>query len=467
MREQLDRYMRASIEAFYNFIIVDAKGEIVYVNEHYAGVLGRKLEDIIGEDIQKVIPNTRLKEVLRTQKEEIGSIMSFYDHLLGDDVTVVCNRRPIWEDGKLIGVMAETTNRDLSEVEILYKKINEMQAENNKYREQIETLTTQRGPLDAIVGKSVPLMEVKKAILDYASYNLPVLFTGETGTGKEMFSNAIQQLGLRSQNSFVKINCAAIPKELMESELFGYEEGAFTGAKKGGKPGKLELANHGTLLLDEVGELPLPSQVKLLRVLQEGELERIGGTNAISVDFQLLCSTNRDLSQMVEEGMFRRDLYYRINTVELKIPPLRERIDDLPLLCMRFIHKINQTYGFEIFGISQEAINCLGTHSWPGNVRELEHTLERAAVLCKSGSIDQSHLVFFKPSTQPRPESAHIVKSAGGSLSKQRGQLERDAIIAALRKAGGNKAKAARSLNIDRSNLYAKIIKYHIHYEDE
>lgn len=467
-REQIERYIRACAECFCNFIIVDIEGKIVYVNQQYSATLGRKLEDLVGKDVQEVIPDTRMLEILRTGQEEIGSSMSFFDHSLGHEVTVVCNRRPIWENGKLIGAMAETTNRDLGEVEKLYKKINEVQKENCQYKAQLETVTTAKGPLDIIVGQAETIMEVKGALLDYAPSDLPILLTGETGTGKELFANAIQQLSRRSKNGYVKINCAAIPKELMESEFFGYEDGAFTGARRGGKPGKIELANHGTLLLDEVGELPITMQAKLLRVLQENELERVGGTRSIPVDLRLLCSTNRDLAQMVEDGTFRRDLYYRINTVELHIPPLRERIEDIPLLCARFIYKINQKSGSEITNITQEALAYLGRHSWPGNVRELEHTIERAAVLCRRGMIDLSHLSFFKP--VPAAKGARRTwepERDMGSLNEKKSQAEREAVIAAIKKAGGNKAKAARLLQIDRSSLYAKLKKYKINIESE
>jgi transcriptional regulator with PAS, ATPase and Fis domain len=475
----LFHYISSCVESFYNFIIVDTEGKIVYVNQQYSKVLGLPLEKIMGQDVQKLIPNTRMLDILKTQKEDIGSIMTLYDHNLEREVTVVCNRRPLWYQGKLIGAMAETTNRNLNEVKHLYNKINKIQAENHQYRAQIEVLTTKKGPLDAIVGQSPALMIVKKAVLDYAWSDLPILFTGPTGTGKELFSNATQQLSQRSQNSFVKVNCSAIPKDLMESEFFGYEEGAFTGAKKGGKPGKIELANGGTLLLDEVGELPLQLQAKLLRVLQEYEVERVGGTKSTAVNFRLLCSTNRDLMQMVCEGTFRSDLYYRINTVELNIPPLKLRIDDLPLLCASFIQKINQSYGFQIKGISQKSLSLLATHSWPGNVRELEHVIERAAVLCKEELLTIEYFAFFKPTNEPADDNYAIldtsheskrflyVEERAETLNEKRANSEMEAILEALRKTGGNKAKAARILNIDRSNLYAKIKKYKIRFEME
>ncbi|MEA4813644.1 MAG: sigma 54-interacting transcriptional regulator [Oscillospiraceae bacterium] len=457
-----DYYFRQCIESFCNFIIVDNRGKIVYINDQYSKFMGLPLEKVEGRYVRDVISNTKMLEVIESGKEEIGSIMTLYDHSQKKEVTVVCNRRPIWDGDKLVGAMAETTNRDISEVESLYNKIRQMQDENSRYKAQLETMTLKHGPLSMVIGQSQAIMKVKKTIMDYADSSLPILFTGETGTGKEVFANAVQQLSKRSMNSYVKVNCAAIPKDLMESEFFGYEEGAFTGAKRGGKAGKIELADKGTLLLDEVGELPLQLQAKLLRVLQENEVERLGAVKAKPVNLRIICSTNRNLNEMMAVGNFRSDLYYRINTVEVNIPPLRDRIDDIPLLCTRFIYEINQKYNFSISGIKPEVIRLLSEHSWPGNVRELEHVLERAAVLCRSGEIDKEHLDFFVPQGVVKMHAEETAHADAAGLVARREKTERDSIEEALRRTGGNKAKAARLLAIDRSNLYSKIKKYGI-----
>jgi len=454
-----DYFFKKTIESFYNFIIVDDKGIIVYVNEFYARVMGVDQEKVIGRYVADVIPNTRMLEVLENKQIQIGSLMTIYDHTLGQDVTVVCNRRPIWDGDTVIGAMAETTNLDLGEVDTLYNEIMQIRKENSIYKAQLEMLTQQRGPLDTMIGRAVALVELKKSILTYAPTTLPILICGETGTGKELFSNAIQQLSSRNANSFVKVNCAAVPKELLESEFFGYADGAFTGAVKGGKPGKFELANNGTLLLDEIGELPLPLQAKLLRVLQENELERLGSNQTIKLNIRILCSTNQDLEDMVNQGLFRSDLYYRINTVELCIPPLRQRPEDIPLLVTHFIRKVNQEYNLKVSSISAEAQNLLAQHTWPGNVRELEHVLERACVLCKAGSLEKWHFEFLalklksSQSGEPGPDD---------HLTQWKTSAECEAILLALQRAGGNKAKAARMLGIDRSNLYIKMKKFHI-----
>jgi transcriptional regulator with PAS, ATPase and Fis domain len=294
-----------------------------------------------------------------------------------------------------------------------------------------------------------------------ADSNLAILITGETGTGKEVFANAVHQLSNRRYGNFIKVNCAAIPKDLLESELFGYSEGAFSGASKGGKVGKFEQANNGTILLDEIGELPMPLQSKLLRIIQERELEKIGGIKPMSLDVRLICCTNQNVEQMIAEGKFRQDLYYRINTIELNIPPLRDRLVDFPLLCEHFIRKINQYHNCSILGISDEVLQHFLNYNWPGNIRELEHVLERACVMSSTAILDVDHFDFFLPRiyqnyTAERNDSFSKMET----LSNKRSQAEKKAIIQALEATKGNKSKAAIFLDITRSQLYEKLKKY-------
>ena len=258
-------------------------------------------------------------------------------------------------------------------------------------------------------------------------------------------------------NNYIKINCAAIPKELLESELFGYVEGAFTGASKKGKIGKFELADNGTLLLDEIGEMPLPLQAKLLRVLQEKEVDRVGSSSPTKVNVRIICSTNRDLLQMVHDGKFREDLYYRINTVELPIPPLRERMGDLRELCSFFLKKIKEEYGLATTGISEEVYRLFNQYRWPGNVRELEHVLERLVVVNPNGEIGIDSCDFLLE--RMKNESGLETDLERLTLQEKRNQAEREAILDALQKTGGNKTKAALRLGIDRSMLYIKMRK--------
>lgn len=268
-------------------------------------------------------------------------------------------------------------------------------------------------------------------------------------------------LSERADNKYVKINCAAIPKELLESELFGYEEGAFSGAQKGGKIGKFELANNGTILLDEIGEMPLSLQSKLLRVLQEQEIERIGSLKTIKLNVRVICSTNQNIEEQVKSGSFREDLYYRINVMELKIPPLRERYEDIPALCSYFIDKLNQTHGLGISEISADTINLFYRYSWPGNIRELEHVMERACFIKGSGHLELGDFDFLSAKISKNNEP-DIPRNDERTLEDVKIRAEKEKIIKALLEVKGSKTRAAEILGINRSVLYVKLKKYNI-----
>jgi transcriptional regulator with PAS, ATPase and Fis domain len=288
-----------------------------------------------------------------------------------------------------------------------------------------------------------------------------MLLTGETGVGKELVAKAIHHLSSRVLNNYVKINCAAIPASLLESELFGYVAGAFTGAIRGGKIGKFELANNGTLLLDEIGEMSLDLQAKLLRILQEGEFEPVGSVKTKKVNVRLLCSTNKNLEELIEQGRFREDLYYRINSVEIKIPPLRERLEDLEVLCRHIIQRLGRENRCRIFDIDKAVIRRFAAYTWPGNIRELEHAIERGAVMSRDGILMEEHFEFLWDRInrhKPLPPG----EDKQDNLKQQLRNTEKQAIIEALQKAGGNKTRAARLLNIDRSRLYSKLHRYNL-----
>ena len=479
-----NQLIMAALEAMPNMVLVDRGGSVIYMNRVYADLLGKDLKDIIGKDVEDVIPGTRMREILQTGKAEIGDIMTLHDHRQDKDVRRVCNRLPLFEDGEIIGAAAVTTFESDSDLERLYTEIEKIKRENRRYRETIEHL--QSDPLGRVIGSSPAMRELKAAIREFAASNLTVLLTGETGVGKEVFAAAIHELSPRRLNNYVKINCAAIPRDLLESELFGYEEGAFTGARKSGKAGRFELADKGTLLLDEIGEMPLDLQAKLLRVLQEKEVERLGGTRPRKVDVRVICSTNVNIKEMVRNGDFREDLYYRINTLELAIPPLRERQEDIPALCYHFLRKFNIENNSRTAGIADDVIEILQSYSWPGNVRELEHVVERLAFknpetiitaedcgfLIKRIKDGQTAAAAGLAAQAKAPETlAHGQgftqekagqKNPSGSLSLQRDEAEHDAILAALKAAGGNRSEAARILGISRSLLYNKMKKYKI-----
>jgi PAS domain S-box-containing protein len=455
---KFDLLTERALEAFPNFVIVDDKGIVTYLNRVYAELLGVSQEWALGRPVTEVIPNTRMDLVVRHGKAEIGSVMELYDHRRGENIIVICNRIPIWDDeGKIVGAVAVTTASDLSEMNHLKVELARVMQENKYFKDTLAAVKQSRTPLQNIIGCSPEMVKIKRTIEDFAKSNLTTLITGETGVGKELFANAIHEMSTRSMNNYIKLNCAAIPKELLESELFGYVEGAFTGASRKGKIGKFELADNGTLLLDEIGEMPLALQAKLLRVLQEKEVERVGGLSPVKINVRIICTTNRNLEQMVREGKFREDLYYRINTVELFIPPLRDRIDDLEELCSFFLKKIKQEYNLNTTGFSQETYRVFKQYSWPGNIRELEHVIERLAVVNPSGVIGIESCDFLL--NRIRNNNLQEVAFDCLTLQAKRDQAEREVILDALRKTGGNKTKAAVLLNIDRSMLYIKIKK--------
>jgi two-component system response regulator AtoC len=336
-----------------------------------------------------------------------------------------------------------------------------------------------------LIGQSSAIKQIYSVVEKVADTPSTVLITGESGTGKELFARALHENSSRHAGPFIKINCAAIPKTLMESELFGYDKGAFTGAV-GAKPGRFELAHGGTLFLDEIGEIPVEMQVKLLRVLQESEFERVGGIKTIKVDVRLVTATNRDLLHEIEQGGFREDLFYRLNVVPIHIPPLRERGEDIPLLVQHFITKFNERLKKQITGISNAAIDCLTAYDWPGNIRELENLMERTMLFCEGPEIQARELPpeVFQAGDPPAAQSgdegagqgagggpitwpslpAVVPSGPAGSLKEavrvETERVERELIIRALDETSGNVTQAARKLKISRKSLQTKMKEF-------
>jgi nitrogen regulation protein NR(I) len=335
-------------------------------------------------------------------------------------------------------------------------------------------------PLDGekaarIVGSSPSIVELYRVIEKVADTPSTVLITGESGTGKELVAQALHAGSSRRSKPLIKINCAAIPKDLMESELFGYERGAFTGAVSS-KPGRFELADGGTLFLDEIGEIPIEMQVKLLRALQESEFERVGGVKTLKVDVRLIAATNRDLQKEIAAGRFREDLFYRLNVVPISLPPLRERRDDIPLLVESFLDKYNRKLNKRIEGVELEAIEALQAHAWPGNIRELENLMERTVLFCEGNRIDLEDLPdpvrrTPGPAAAIAPVVAGAVPAAGAGgavldasmkdiVKEAAAALERDLITKALEETGGNVTQAAKKLKISRKSLQNKMKEF-------
>lgn len=455
---KLSRLLLDALETFPNFIIIDKNATIVYLNESYASLLGIPREQAIGQPVTDVIPKTRMVEVLKSGKPDIGHLMTLYDHSQQKNVTVACNRMPIFQNGQVIGAAAVTIMQDvLPTVTQLNRELSAVRKENEFYRHELNMLQNHFDSLNRIIGHSPALLEIKQIISDYAASDLPILITGETGVGKELFAKAIHEMSPRKFHPYIKINCAAIPTELLESELFGYEPGAFSGASKNGKPGKFELANHGTILLDEIGEMPQTLQSKLLRVLQEQEFERIGGINTIKVNVRIICCTNQDLQQLIQTKHFRSDLYYRINTVELKIPPLRNRKKDIAELTDYFIQKYNAEHDTHVISIDTDVLQLFQTYDWPGNVRELEHII----VYGMSVVSGQADTLTFADVEEKFAQLSRTFSSAEKILSMSLNQAvdgyERDLIHRALFQSKGNVSEAAKALCVPRQTLQRKI----------
>ena len=322
---------------------------------------------------------------------------------------------------------------------------------NALYLSNLERQVLRAGALDAIVGHSDKIHKVKDLIKQIAGADVTVLIQGESGTGKEMAANAVQALSSRRDGPFVKVNVAVLPRELIESELFGHEKGAFSGAIRQRK-GRFELADGGTLFLDEVGEMPLDSQVKLLRVLQEREFERVGGSETLPINIRLVCATNLDLKKRVAEGLFRDDLYFRINVVRITMPPLRERPEDIELLADHFRQKYCARYGLEK-DFAPDVVPALRRYSWPGNVRELENAVEGAVVRSVGGVIEVNCLPEELGARRP---SVRLAMGPGAALA----EVERDYILSELRRLDGNKSAVAKSLGIGLKTLYRKLESY-------
>ena len=345
-----------------------------------------------------------------------------------------------------------------------------------------QTLYAETGKY-GLIGQSPEMHSIFAVIEKVADTPSTVLITGESGTGKELVAKALHEESSRKNEPFIKINCAAIPKTLMESELFGYEKGAFTGATSS-KPGRFELANGGTLFLDEIGEIPVEMQVKLLRAIQESEFERVGGIKTLKVDVRLITATNRDLEHEITRGNFREDLFYRLNVVPLRIPPLRQRTGDIPLLVTHIIKKFNERLKKNITGIADDALHALEGHGWPGNIRELENVLERTILFCKGDRIERADLQLSSPNTPSGmhevPPSAATANQSGsvpvieddedepaeisGSLKEvvraETARVERELIVKALDETGGNVTQAARLLKISRKSMQMKMKEF-------
>ncbi len=433
--------------------VVNENGEHILVNPAYEKLTGIDNDDIIGKNsLYDIEEGESLHMKVLSTKKPVGNTKL---KIKPSGKTVVAQAAPIIVNGTLKGSVAVL--HDMSGIKDLTDKL-------NKAEKKLRELTYKYKPED-IIGESVAINEVKKMIEKAAEVPATVLLRGESGTGKELFANSIHALSSRRNNSFVRVNCAALTDSLLESELFGYEEGSFTGALKGGKKGLFEEADKGTIFLDEISEISMNTQAKLLRVLQEKEIMRVGGNYTINVDVRVIAATNADLSKLVREGKFREDLFYRLNILPIVLPALRERKEDIPLLIKSFIVKFNDEYGRNIVDISEEALSILMDHQWPGNVRELENVIGRSIINMNLNErvIESEHLPqLYLNKKLPVKNYVAAGNEAMTKLSNVLDKAESDYIKDIYVRLNKNKTDTAKVLGISLRSLYYKMEKYGI-----
>lgn len=442
----LKRTLETAIEhAFDGIVMADEKKIIQMVSPPFLQLFNLELEDVLYQPVSKVLPQLHLEKVYKTEVAEVSGFLEI------NGIKYIVHQIPIIEDGKVIGAIGKVVFRQLNEVSELFKKLQKAENKASYYHQQYEKAESAKFTWDDLFTVDLYMDKLKKSGMKAAKGRSTVLIRGESGTGKELFAHSIHNSSARSKARFVVVNCAAIPEELLESEFFGYEEGAFTGARQKGKLGKFDIANGGTLFLDEIGDMSLGLQAKLLRVLQEREFYRVGGTARIHVDVRIIAATNRNLEKMVKEGQFREDLYYRLNVISLNVPPLRERPGDILHLINKFMIELNQILGTSITGIDKRTMEVLPKYDWPGNVRELRNVMERAMTFAESGRIKYEDLpdYLIKKVVEKEPKMGSLVENA-----------ELEAIRKALLQVQGNKVQAAKLLGISRSGLYEKMKKY-------
>lgn len=448
------------------FIVIDSHGVITDINDKYCDFLGRKKENILGHPIEQIISTTSMYDVMnRRQRGDDEESIYMHPYIASETkgsrhTYAIANRFCIFDENEqLIGAMAQMKFKERS-LDIAHEVL---RAEHAYYKSEYQNQMINTSGFDKYLGNDPKISALRMMGLKVAKTDFSVLITGETGTGKELIAKSIHIESERANEPMVCVNCGAIPMELMESEMFGYEEGAFTSARKGGKIGKFQLANHGTLFLDEIGDLPLPLQVKLLRVLQEHEIEKVGGTKPIPVDVRIIAATRKNLQQMMEEGTFRADLYYRLAVVTIDTIPLREHPEDIMLYANMFLQQLNHKFKTNVL-FSKNAIRCLLKYSWPGNVRELDNVISSAFISSDQMMIDLTDLPS-KISDAVR----HDIPIEGNQITLKTlvNQYEADIIRDTLKKYNHNITIAAKHLGLERSLLYKKMKKLNITIKKE
>lgn len=431
-------------------LLVDRDENVVEFNPAAKNLLGRENESILGTPVRQLFEYRSSFQGQKVSINEHYTDVEIFVHTKAGQCYCLASGEPIYnEQGELTGGL------------IIIRPIKQVQNLVNRFSGYTAPLQ-----FKDIIGESKGIQDAIHLAKRTATSNSNVLLHGESGTGKEIFAQAIHNGSMKSSGPFIPVNCGAIPRELIGSELFGYEEGAFTGAKRGGKPGKFELANGGTLFLDEIGDMPMEQQTALLRVIQEKKVARIGSDKMTPVSVRLICATNKNLQQEVERGTFRKDLFYRLNVMAITIPPLRNRVMDIPLLFQYFLDKISYDRG-NSYTVEKDVLNCLMKYNWPGNVRELQNVVERATNLAENGVISLRSLppeICGVPTVCP---STSLAGEDNFNCREQRRQrvkeMEKEKIIFLLNQYGGNVSKVAKAMGVSRKTVYNKMRSYSIH----
>lgn len=419
-------------------ISTNEQGIITRINYYAEKIFNCKKDNVIGKYICDIIPEIDIAELLISNKKKNSKIIDVMD------TKVVFYRLPLLVRNDVLGFVFK------------FEKVQNLQKKEKKIRYELSKkgLTAKYTFCD-IIGKSEAIIKLKEIAKNYSKMQSTILISGDTGTGKEVFAQAIHNESNRKNEPFVAINCSALPGNLLESELFGYVEGAFTGARKGGKQGIFELAHEGTIFLDEIGEIDKTVQARLLRVIQERQVMRIGDDKIIPIDVRIIAATNKDLYDEVENNKFRKDLFFRLNVLNIDIPSLKERIDDLDVLIEFLINKLNKELKCKVTGFDKEIIKNFKEYDWPGNIRELENMVEKILVNIRIGFVKKNEVKFILNQLEKK-----LKKTSNNIYNQTLEEIEKDVIMKILKEENYNKSKVAKRLGIDRSTLFRKLNKY-------
>lgn len=446
-RDVLLEYLNNPYESL---IIIDNESKIIFMSQSVEQFATISAKEAIGKNLIDIFPEEGVSNVLTTGRAEIGQAQ------LLDGKPCISTRIPLKKEGKIIGAATKILFWHTKKLNDLYRTINGLKGKIKRYEKALDEIYKSHYGFENILGNTPLIRKAKEIARMAAETDSPVLLIGDSGTGKELFAHAIHQASKRNNRPFVRINCTSIPAELIEAELFGYAPGSFTGADKKGKIGKFEMANGGTIFLDEIGDMPIGLQSKLLRVLEENEIEKIGGTPK-RVDFRSIFATNCDLEKLIAEKKFRLDLYYRMNVLKIKLPPLRNIREDIATYVDTFMHRLTREMPKKIDTISEDAMHALHRYTWPGNIRELRNVIERALITCKGNRIELGDLPENIARGLQRPR---LVESGSLLLKDRLALAEKEIIAETLKLAGGNRTEAAKILGIHRTGLHKKIKNY-------